>query len=46
VRAELAAAHAAVDEAVAILLDRRAKPHERIDKAAEDFLTDVDLAGE
>ena len=45
-RAELAAAHAAVDEAVAILLDRRAKPHERIDKAAEDFLTDVDLAGE
>ena len=46
VRAELAAAHAAVDEAVAILRDRRAKPHERIDKAAKDFLTDVDLASE
>ena len=46
VRAELAAAHAAVDEAVAILQDRRAKPHERIDKAAKDFLTDVDLASE
>jgi len=42
----LAAAHAAVDEAVAILQDRRAKPHERIDKAAKDFLTDVDLASE
>src|SRR6476620_6118133 len=46
VRAELAAAHAAVAEAVAILQDRRAKPHERIDKAAKDFLTDVDLASE
>src|SRR6202008_836801 len=46
VRAELAAAHAAVDEAVAILRDRRAKPHKRIDKAAKDFLTDVDLASE
>ena len=45
-RAELAAAHAAVDEAVAILRDGRAKPHERIDKAAKDFLTDVDLASE
>ena len=45
-RAELAAAHAAVDEAVAILRDRRAKPHERIDKAAKDFLTEVDLASE
>ena len=46
VKAELAAAHAAVDEAVAILRDRRAEPHERIDKAAKDFLTDVDLASE
>ena len=46
VRAELAAAHAAVDEAVAILRDRRDRPHERIDKAAKDFLTDVDLASE
>jgi myo-inositol-1(or 4)-monophosphatase len=46
VRAELAAAHAAVDEAVAILQDRRSKPLERIDKAAKDFLTDVDLASE
>ena len=45
-RAELAAAHAAVDEAVAILRDRRAQPHERIDKAAKDFVTDVDLASE
>jgi myo-inositol-1(or 4)-monophosphatase len=35
-----------VDEAVAILPDRRAEPHERIDKAAKDFLTDVDLASE
>src|SRR6187200_1092940 len=31
---------------VAILRDRRAKPHERIDKAAKDFLTNVDLASE
>ena len=46
VRTELAAAHAAVDEAVAILRDGRARPHERIDKAAKDFLTDVDLASE
>lgn len=46
VKAELAAAHAAVDDAVAILRDRRAKPHERIDKAAKDFVTDVDLASE
>jgi myo-inositol-1(or 4)-monophosphatase len=46
VREELTAAHAAVDEAVAILRDRRDRPHERIDKAAKDFLTDVDLACE
>jgi len=45
-RAELTAAHAAVDEAVAILREGRARPHERIDKAAKDFLTDVDLASE
>jgi myo-inositol-1(or 4)-monophosphatase len=42
----MAAAHAAVDEAVEILRDMRAKPHERIDKAAKDFVTDVDLASE
>ena len=46
VRPELAAAHAAVDEAVAILRDGRARPHERIAKAAKDFLTEVDLASE
>jgi myo-inositol-1(or 4)-monophosphatase len=46
VKPELAAAHAAVDEAVAILRDRRAQTHERIDKAAKDFVTDVDLASE
>jgi myo-inositol-1(or 4)-monophosphatase len=40
------AAHAALDEAVAILRDGRARPHERITKAAKDFLTDVDLASE
>ena len=45
-RAELAAAHAAVDEAVAILRDGRARPHQRITKAAKDFLTEVDLASE
>src|SRR4051794_10978873 len=42
----MAAAHAAVDEAVTILRDGRAKPHKRIDKAAKDFVTDVDLASE
>lgn len=46
VRPELAAAHAAVDEAVKILRDGRARPHKRIGKAAKDFLTDVDLASE
>jgi myo-inositol-1(or 4)-monophosphatase len=39
-----AAAHAAVDEAVAILRDGRARLHERIEKAAKDFVTEVDLA--
>lgn len=43
---ELAAAHAAVDEAVAILRAGRTKPQTRIDKAAKDFLTEVDLASE
>jgi myo-inositol-1(or 4)-monophosphatase len=42
----MAAAHAAVDEAVMILRDGRAKPHKRIDKAAKDFVTEVDLASE
>jgi myo-inositol-1(or 4)-monophosphatase len=46
VRPELAAAHAAVDEAVKILRDGRARPHKRIGKAAKDFLTEVDLASE
>lgn len=46
VKAELAAANAAVDVAVAILRDGRAKPHKRIDKAAKDFVTEVDLASE
>ncbi len=46
VRPELAAAHAAVDEAVAILRDGRSRPQKRIDKAAKDFLTEVDLASE
>src|SRR4029453_3260785 len=46
VRPELAAAHAAVDEAVKILQDGRARPHKRIGKAAKDFLTEVDLASE
>jgi myo-inositol-1(or 4)-monophosphatase len=35
-----------VDDAVAILRDGRVRPHERIDKAAKDFLTEVDLASE
>ena len=45
-RPELAAAHAAVDEAVKILRDGRTRPHKRIGKAAKDFLTEVDLASE
>lgn len=43
---ELAAAHAAVDEAVAILRAGRTQPQTRIDKATKDFLTEVDLASE
>jgi myo-inositol-1(or 4)-monophosphatase len=46
VRQELAAAHAAVDEAVAILRAGRAQPHQRIAKAAKDFMTEVDLQSE
>jgi len=46
VRPELAAAHAAVDYAVAILRDGRARPHRRIAKATKDFLTEIDLASE
>ena len=45
-RPELEAANAAVDEAVAIVRDGREKPMTRIDKAAKDFLTEVDLASE
>jgi myo-inositol-1(or 4)-monophosphatase len=45
-RPELAAAHGAVDEAVAILRAGRTQPQTRIDKAAKDFLTEVDLASE
>ena len=33
-----------MDAAVAILRDGRDRPHARIDKAAKDFLTEVDLA--
>jgi myo-inositol-1(or 4)-monophosphatase len=43
---ELAAAHAAVDEAVAILRDGRARPLQRVAKAPKDFVTEVDLASE
>jgi myo-inositol-1(or 4)-monophosphatase len=43
---ELAAAHAAVDEAVEILRAGRTRRHTRIDKATDDFLTEVDLASE
>ena len=45
-RPELAAANAAVDEAVAIVRAGRDKPLTRIGKAAKDFLTEVDLASE
>ncbi len=41
-----AAAHAAVDEAVAVLRAGRDRPLARIGKAAKDFLTEVDLAAE
>ncbi len=43
---ELQAAHAAVDDAVAVLLAGREQPLTRIGKAAKDFLTEVDLASE
>jgi myo-inositol-1(or 4)-monophosphatase len=43
---ELQAAHAAVDDAVAVLLAGRERPLTRIGKAAKDFLTEVDLASE
>jgi myo-inositol-1(or 4)-monophosphatase len=46
VKREFAAAHAAVDEAAEILREARTRPHNRIDKAANDFLTEVDLASE
>jgi myo-inositol-1(or 4)-monophosphatase len=46
VKPELAAAQAAVDEAAEILRTGRSRPVERIDKAAKDFLTEVDLASE
>jgi myo-inositol-1(or 4)-monophosphatase len=42
----LAAAHAAVDEAVEILRAGRPRLHTRIAKATSDFLTEVDLASE
>ncbi len=43
---ELSAAHAAVDDAVAVLREGRSRPLTRIGKAAKDFLTEVDLASE
>ena len=43
---ELAAAHAAVDDAVQVLLEGRREPLTRTAKAAKDFLTEVDLASE
>jgi myo-inositol-1(or 4)-monophosphatase len=46
VKRELAAAHAAVDEAVALLRARRDERHTRTAKAAKDFLTEVDTASE
>jgi myo-inositol-1(or 4)-monophosphatase len=46
VNRELAAAHAAVDEAVRVLREGRGEPLARIGKAAKDFLTEVDLASE
>lgn len=45
-KAELEAAHAAVDEAVAVLRAGRGQSHRRIAKADKDFLTEVDLASE
>jgi myo-inositol-1(or 4)-monophosphatase len=46
VKRELAAAHAAVDQAVAVLRSGRGSELTRIGKAAKDFLTEVDLASE
>jgi myo-inositol-1(or 4)-monophosphatase len=46
VKRELAAAHAAVDEAAALLRARRDERHTRTAKAAKDFLTEVDTASE
>jgi myo-inositol-1(or 4)-monophosphatase len=46
VKPELAAANAAVDEAVAVVREGRGKPMARIGKAAKDFLTEVDMASE
>jgi myo-inositol-1(or 4)-monophosphatase len=46
VKAELEAANAAVDEAVAIVRAGRDTKLTRIGKAAKDFLTEVDLASE
>jgi myo-inositol-1(or 4)-monophosphatase len=46
VRPELAVAHAAVDDAVAVLREGRNAPLARIGKTAKDFLTEVDLAAE
>jgi myo-inositol-1(or 4)-monophosphatase len=45
---ELEAAHAAVDDGVAVLRERRAVRGtlQRVSKAAKDFLTEVDLASE
>ena len=43
---ELEAAHAAVDEAVTLLRERRDERHTRTSKAAKDFLTQVDTASE
>lgn len=45
-KSELVAAHAAVDEAVAVLRAGRGQSHSRITKADKDFLTEVDLASE
>jgi myo-inositol-1(or 4)-monophosphatase len=42
----LAAAHAAVDDAAAVLREGRGRPLTRTAKAAKDFLTEVDLAAE
>ena len=43
---ELNAAHAAVDDAVQVLVEGRREPLTRTAEAAKDFLTEVDLASE